>query len=291
VEERLMILVTHPTGNVGSALLPQLVEADAAVRALAHSPAIRRAIERHGAEAVDGDFDLPETLEAAMVGCDHLFLLSPVRPDQPAREKAAIDAAGRAGVGHVVALSVMGSDRSSSVPFGRWHAEIDDHLVASGLDYTILRPSAFMQVHLLPVETVKAQSRWYGMTGDGATAYVDAGDVAAAAAVTLTSTGHTGRTYELTGPEAISIPQAAAQLSEAIRRDVVYIDVPADQFRANLADAGMPDWLADALVALYTTIREGHAATVTNSIEELTGRRARSYREFVEDHKDRFATG
>ncbi len=283
-----MILVTDATGDVGSALLPALSRTGAAVRALAHSPASRGSVERHGVEAVDGDFDRPETLEAAMAGCDHVFLLSPVRPDQPGREKAAVDAAKRAGVRHVVALSATGSDHSSSMPFSRWHAEIDDHLVASGLDYTILRPSGLMQLHLLPVETAKAQGRWYGMTGDGAHGYIDAGDVAAAAAAVLTSAGHTGRTYELTGPEAMTMPQASAQLSEAIGREVVYVDVPADQFRASLVAAGLPDWLTDAIVALYTTIREGHAATVSNSVEELTGHPARSYRQVVEDHKDAF---
>ena len=283
-----MIFLTGATGTVGSSLLARLAEQGVSTRALAHSPAGREVIERSGVEAVDGDFDRPDTLEPAMAGCDHLFLLSPPHPDQPTREKAAIDAAKRAGVSHVVALSVMGADPASPVAFGRWHADIDEHLVGSGLGYTILRPAAFMQVHLLPVDTIRSEGRWYGMTGDGAAGYIDVDDVVAVAAEMLTGPGRAAATYELTGPAAISMPEAAAALSEVIGRSVDYVDVPSDQFRANLAGAGLPDWVADALVALYHVVRAGHAATVTNAVQELLGRSARSYRQFAEAHKDVF---
>jgi uncharacterized protein YbjT (DUF2867 family) len=127
------------------------------------------------------------------------------------------------------------------------------------------------------------------MTGDGASGFIDAADIAAVAAHVLTTDGHEGATYEVTGPESISMPQAAAQLSEVIGGDVRYVDVPADGFRANLAGAGLPDWLADSLVALYGAIRAGHAATVTNEVEKATGRPARPYRQFAENHRDAFA--
>ena len=281
-----MILITGATGTVGSALLRRLSDVGASARALVRSPASRGRVEGLGLEAVDGDFDEPDTLERAMHGCDHLFLLSPPNPVQPQREMAAIDAATRAGVGHIVAQSVMGTSHSSPVGFGRWHAEIDDHLVASGIDYTILRPSGFMQVHLLPVDTIKAQGKWYGMAGDGPSGYIDIEDIAAVAVEALTKPGHGAATYELTGPEALTMPQAAAQLSEVIGRDIAYVDLPAEQFRANLAQAGLPDWLSDALVAMYQATREGHGATVTNTVEEVTGKRPRSYRQFAEAHRE-----
>lgn len=246
-------------------------------------------MEGQDLEAVEGDFDRPADLEAAMEGCDRILLLSPPHPDQVTREKAAIDAAGRAGVGHVVALSVMGADHASRSDFGRWHAEIDDHLIASGIDYTVIRPAGYMHVHLLPVSTARAQGHWYSMTGDGPHGYIDADDVAAVAAEVLTTPGHAGRIYELTGPEAITMPQAAAQLAEVIGRDVAYIDLPAGEFRGNLERSGMPAWLAGAIVALYQSIREGHMATVTNFVEELTGRPGRAYRDFAEAHKGAFA--
>lgn len=283
-----LISVIGATGTVGSALLPLLVQRGAAVRALAHSEAGRGRIEALGVEAVDGDLDRPQTLDRAMEGCDRVFLVSPPHPHQVARECAAIDAAGRAGVDHMVAVSVMGAGADSPVAFARWHAEIDDHLQASGLSWTILRPSGFMQAHLLPVATVTTEGRWYGMTGDGVTAYVDVGDVAAVAASVLATPGHTGVVYELTGPAALSQPEAAAQLSDILGRPVAYVEVPAETFRANLTGGGLPDWLADDLVALYQTTRNGHAATVTNTVELVTGRPARTYRELVETRRGDF---
>jgi len=285
-----MIFVTGATGTVGSPLLARLAEREAPTRALAHSPAGRELIERCGVEAVDGDYDRPETLQAAMAGCERLFLLSPPHPAQPTREKAAIDAAQRAGVSHVVAVSVMGADPASPVAFGRWHADIDEHLISSGLGYTILRPAGFMQVHLLPVHTIKGRGRWYGMTGDGAAAWIDARDIAEVAAEALTGPPRAAAVYDLTGPAAISIPEAATVVSEVIGRSVDYVDVPPDQFRAGMVGAGVPELIADAIVSLYRAVRAGHVATVTDTVQQVIGRPAASYRQFVEAHKEALAS-
>lgn len=283
-----MILITGPTGTIGSALLPMLVRDGVPVRGLAHSETSRATIEAHGAEAVAGDLDEPASLEQAMAGCDHVFLVSPADPRQAQREKRVIDLARRLGVAHVVALSVMGAYASADGGSARWHGEIDEHLSASGVDFTILKRAGLMQTHLLPVDTVVREGVWYGMCGDGVAGFVDARDVAAVAAHVLTTPGHTGATYEVTGPAPISMPQAASQLAQVIGREVRYVDLPADQFRAHLLQAGLPDWRADSRIALYRRIREGHAATVTNEVEKATGSAARSYRQFAEDHKDAF---
>lgn len=284
-----MICVTGATGTIGSALVARLGERGAQVRAVGHSPAGQAQLAGTQVEVVEGDFDAPETLAAAMAGCDHVFLLSPPHPDQPTREVAALDAARAAGVSHVVALSIMGADRSSPVTLARSHAEIDEHLVGSGLGYTILRPAGFMQTHLWPVATVRTQGRWYGMTGDGAAGFIDAEDIAAVAAEVLTNPGHEGTICELTGPAAISMPQAAATLTDIVGRPVTYVDVSAEEFAAQLVGAGLPDSVIADLVVQYSAIRAGHAATVTNWVEQITGRPARSYREFAQVHADDFA--
>ena len=283
-----MLVLTGATGTVGSALMARLSQDGVRARALAHTPGGRSAIEGRGHEAVDGDLDDAEGLVSAFEGCDRLFLLSPAHPDQARREKAAIDAARRAGVSRVVALSVMGADVGSGSAFGRWHAEVDEHLAHSGLDHTILRATGFMQTHLWPVPAVRGDGHWYGMTGDGAAAFVDAHDVAAAAAGALTADTVDRSVVELTGPAAISMPQAAAQLSETIGRPVSYVDVPAEGYRSTLGGAGVPDWMADSVVATYQQIRAGHAATVTDGVQRLSGRPARSYREFAEEHRGDF---
>lgn len=274
-----MIFLTGSTGLVGSRLLPRLVERDVDVRCLVHSsrPA---GVDGAPVELVEGDFDDPGSYAAAMDGCDALFLLTPPHPDQVAREVALVDAARAAGVRHVVAVSVVGADVRSPVSFARWHGEVDDHLVGSGLGFTILRPAGFMQIHLSP-PTAASEGRWYGMTGDGAHAFVDADDVAAVAAVALTATDRESTVDELTGPAAITMPEAAAALGRSLGREVTYVDLPPDQLKGAMLSNGVPDFVVDGIVGLYGAIRAGHAATTSHAVEQLLGRAPHSYAEVL----------
>lgn len=286
-----MIVITGATGTVGSTLMRLLSAQGVAARAVAHSASGTAAIESHGLQPVSGDLDEPESLRSAFEDCDRLFLLSPPHPSQAQREKSAIDVARRSGVTHVVAVSVTGANAASDSAFARWHAEVDDHLLGSGLGYTILRPAGFMQVHLWPVPSVTAEGRWYGMTGDGAAGFIDAEDVAACAAAALTGAGEGAGSSvrELTGPAAISLPQAAAELAAAIGRPVTYVDVPEEDYLSMLDRVGVPRQVAESIVAMYRAIRAGHATTVTDEVERLTGRPARSFRDFAEAHRSDFA--
>jgi uncharacterized protein YbjT (DUF2867 family) len=283
-----VILVTGATGNTGSKVVRLLAEAGAPARALVRSPEKAASIQRLGLETVEtvlGDFDQPDTLDAAMAGCDHLFLLSPPSPHQAEQERNAIDAAKRAGVGHVVALSVLGSSPDASVPFRRWHGEIDRHLVESGLPHTLLMPSGFMQNFLASAQTVAEQGALYGMTGDSRTSYIDIRDVAAVAARVLTSPGHERKGYALTGPEALSGDEVAERLSAATGRQVRSVDVGPDAYRRVLAGAGLPGWLVDRLIELNIMMAAGHAAGVTDEVAGLTGRQPRTFAQFAAEHR------
>jgi len=286
--EESVILVTGATGNTGSELVRLLAEAGAPVRALVRSPEKAASIKRLGLETALGDFEQPDTLDAAMAGCDHLFLLSPPNPHQPEQERNAIDAAKRAGVGHVVALSVLGSSPDASVPFPRWHGEIDRHLAESGLPHTLLLPSGFMQNFLASAQTVAEQGALYGMTGEVRTSYIDIRDVAAVAARVLTSPGHERKAYALTGPEALSGAEVAERLSAATGRQVRYVDVPPDPYRRALAGAGLPGWLVDRLIQLNTMMAAGHAAGVTDEVATLLGRQPRTFAQFAAEHRAAF---
>src|SRR5918999_147769 len=212
-----MILVTGATGHVGSELVRLLAEQGAPARALVHSPDKAAPIQRLGLETALGDYEQPDTLDVAMKGCDQLFLLSPPPPRQPQQEQHVIDAARRAGVGHVVKQSVPWASADAPVVFSRWHGQIEQHLAQSGLAYTLLRPSSFMQNFLMSAPQVADQGALYGMFGEGRVAFIDARDIAAVAAELLTSPGHQGASYTLTGPEALSAAEVAERLAAAPR--------------------------------------------------------------------------
>jgi uncharacterized protein YbjT (DUF2867 family) len=283
-----MILVAGATGHVGSELVRLLADQGTPARALVHSPDKAAPIQRLGLETAVGDYEQPDTLDAAMKGCDQLFLLSPPTPRQPQQEQHVIDAARRAGVEHVVKQSVPWAGPDAPLVFSRWHGQVEQHLAQSGLAYTLLRPSSFMQNFLMSAQQVADQGILYGMTGEGRVAFIDTRDIAAVAAELLTNPGHQGTSYTLTGPEALSAAEVAERLSAATGRQVRYVDVGADGFRQALAGAGMPGWLVDGVVEGNTMLAAGHGATVTDEVARLTGRPPRTFAQFAADHQGAF---
>ena len=283
-----MILVTGATGHVGSELVRLLAEQGAPARALVHSADKAAPIRHLGLETALGDYEQPDTLDVAMKGCDQLFLLSPPTPRQPQQEQHVIDAARRAGLDHVVKQSVPWAGPDAPLVFCRWHGQVEQHLAQSGLAYTLLRPSSFMQNFLMSAQQVADQGVLYGMFGEGRVAFIDARDIAAAAAELLTNPGHQGASYTLTGPEALSAAEVAERLSAATGRQVRSVDLGPDGYRQALAGAGMPGWLVDGAVESNTMLAAGHAATVTNEVARLTGRPPRTFAQFAADHQAAF---
>jgi uncharacterized protein YbjT (DUF2867 family) len=283
-----MILVTGATGHIGSELVRLLADQGAPARALVHSPDKAAPIQHLGLETALGDYEQPDTLDAAMKGCDQLFLLSPPSPRQPQQEQHVIDAARRAGLDHVVKQSVPWAGPDAPVVFCRWHGQVEQHLAQSGLAYTLLRPSSFMQNFLMSAQQVADQGVLYGMFGEGRVAFIDARDIAAAAAELLTNPGHQGASYTLTGPEALSAAEVAERLSAATGRQVRSVDLGPDGYRQALAGAGMPGWLVDGVVEGNTMLAAGHAATVTDEVARLTGRPPRTFAQFAADHRVAF---
>jgi uncharacterized protein YbjT (DUF2867 family) len=283
-----MILVTGATGHIGSELVRLLADQGAPARALVHSPDKAAPIQRLGLETALGDYEQPDTLDVAMKGCDQLFLLSPPTPRQPQQEQHVIDAARRAGVEHVLKQSVPWAGPDAPLVFCRWHGQVEQHLAQSGLAYTLLRPSSFMQNFLMSAQQVADQGVLYGMFGEGRVAFIDARDIAAVAAELLTNPGHQGASYTLTGPEALSAAEVAERLSAATGRQVRSVDLGPDGYRQALAGAGMPGWLVDGVVESNTMLAAGHAAMVTNEVARLTGRPPRTFARFAADHQAAF---
>lgn len=275
-----MILVVGANGTVGSRLVRRLVEGGHPVRALVRD--VPRAVQHGPAVAIaEGDLAWPGTLGPALAGVDRVFL---VTNGPAAVEKAAIDAARAAGVAHVVKLSSMGFGPSrDALAIGNWHREVEDHLAASRLPWTVLRAGGFSTNALGWGRSIRERDAVFAPAGDGKVAVVDPDDLAGAAAAVLAAPvdRHAGARYELTGPEALGFAEQVAILAEALGRPLRFVDVPPGAARDEMLRTGMPAALVEPMLEVMAAIRAGGAATVTPTAAQLLGRPARTFAHWV----------
>ncbi|WP_231645006.1 SDR family oxidoreductase [Sciscionella sediminilitoris] len=276
------VLVTGATGTVGSALVPALRARGVTVRAMTRDA--DRGIP--GVRNVIADLRDPESVAAALDGVDAVFLNSPSAPDAAALQMRFADLAQQAGVGRLVLLSQYAARADSPVRFLRWHAEVEAHLAGIGLDHTVLRPNLYLQALLGFAGTIAAG--WFAAPiGKAAVSAIDTRDIAESAAAVLTTPGHSGHTYTLTGPSAVTHDQIAAALSAETGRDITFHDAPAEQFAAALAGV-LPAWQIEGLVEDYAHYARGEAGEVDTAVPELTGHPARDVTEFARDYANAF---
>ncbi|POM24313.1 NAD(P)H azoreductase [Actinomadura rubteroloni] len=277
-----MILVTGATGSIGRHLVRRLTADGTPFRALVRDPARGDDL---GCAHVTGDFDLPETLPPALDGVEQMFLNAggavPADGEQPMvrQQKAMIDAARRAGVRRIVKVSVLGAREGGRLAQGA-HWEIERHLAASGIPAAVLRPGGFMQNFRTGAGAFTADGDLLGAYGDGRVAYVDCRDIADCAAALLHDPSRTG-TFVLTGPEALTHDEIAAELSRAQGRTVRYVDLPPDEFAATLTRQGLPAAFAADVAALFAEVAAGSQDTVTGTVRDLTGRPPRDFASFL----------
>ncbi|HLJ56188.1 MAG TPA: NAD(P)H-binding protein, partial [Chthonomonadaceae bacterium] len=194
-----MILVLNSGGNVGSALVKELRLRGAEFTAAFRSVEDVRAAEAAGMRAVVADMEAPDTLRSAMASADHVFVVGPPSPKLQAMEANVVDAATAAGVDHLVKLSVWGAEEGRFI-FSKPHQASERRIIGSGLPYTFLRPTGFMQNMLANAATIKSQGAFYMPAGEARVAEIDVRDIARVAAAALTEPGHVGKAYDLTGP-------------------------------------------------------------------------------------------
>jgi uncharacterized protein YbjT (DUF2867 family) len=281
-EEADMILVTGATGLNGSELVRRLSARGLAVRALVRNPAKAAGLAALPKfEIVDGDMARPQTLAAALRGVDRAMLISSSAPDMVEVQSNFIAAAKRSGVKHIVKLSGIMPELDSAFRFARMHGEIEQRLEASGIAFTHLRSGEFMPAYFRQVPSIVAKGALFLPMENQRIASIDIGDLAEVAADVLTGTGHEGKIYPLTGPEALSMAEVADRLSAATGKKIQYINVaPEDAKKAQLA-AGVPPYMADALAELFAERRKGKEANVSPVIATVFGRRATRFDEFA----------
>jgi uncharacterized protein YbjT (DUF2867 family) len=279
-----VILVTAATGTVGRAVFQSLAGAGVSARAGVRNPQAFLAAHP-SADAVALDFDQLETFGPALQGASAVFLLTPLHEQMPAWVGNLVAAAEEAGVRRIVRLSAMGADWQPAITLGRVHRAAERAIEQSGLDYTILRPNAFMQNYVNHFgATIRADGAFYLPQGGGRVSVIDVRDIAAVATRVLVGCEHEGKTYELTGGEALSNYDIAAILSETLGRPIRYVDVAEQVADAALARQGMSPWQSRVIMELYAVSRADVAATVSTHVRELLGRPPTGIRRFVADH-------
>jgi uncharacterized protein YbjT (DUF2867 family) len=243
-----------------------------------------------GLEIVVGPFDDQTVLDEALDDVELAFLALGSSPLQVQLEKGFIDAAAGANLPQLVKLSTADARHESLVPVGRWHAEIEDHLHASGVPHTLLQPSSF-SINLLAAAapSISHGDRWFGSAPTGHSALVDTRDVSEAAAVVIRQPNLYNATYVLTGPQALSNPEIAEIFSRVLGREVSYVPVDDDTVRKGIAGAGLPDLVADIAVGINQSVEAGAQETVTDDLEQVLGRAPRTVEQFISDHRAAFS--
>jgi uncharacterized protein YbjT (DUF2867 family) len=283
-----VILITGATGKVGCDVVERLVADGHPVRALVRDPEKAAGKLPRAVELSRGDLADAESIEEALAGVEKMFLLAPVDERMLEMEAHATAAAKTAGVRHLVKLSAIGADAASNRMFYSVHGKSEQTIRQSGVRFTFLRPNFFMQNLLASAGTIKSQGAIYQPAGDSSASYIDTADIATVAANLLTTAGHEGKTYPLTGPQSLTYHEVADIVARVIGRPVKYVDVPRDAAKQSMLGAGMPEWLAEAISQLMDACREGGMAAVSPDMQSILGRPARTLEQFISDNRAAF---
>ena len=275
-----MILVTGATGKTGRELVRLLASHGTRFRVLARSAEKARSRLGNEVEIIEGDLERADSLEPAMRGVERVFLLSSPDPGAPALQKNALEAAKKTGVSYVVKMSAVEASPTSKSRFLRIHGEMDAALAKSGLTYTCLRPHSFMQNTLGFAPLISTQSQFF-TPPSAAVPVVDVRDIAAVACSVLLENGHEGKTYTITGPEALTYSQMGEKIGKAIGKPVRHVEVPPEAARAGMLGAGMPEWIVDGLLELYAHLG---GQTPTRVTEQIAGKEPITFDDFARDH-------
>lgn len=278
-----MILITGATGTSGRPIVNALLERGERVRVLARDPEKAAKLLGDDVEIVRGDFSDVGSLEAAMEGVERAMLIINSVPNLVELEANFIDAAKRSDVGHVVKFSVDLADENSDMRFMRLHATSEAKLKGSGLAWTMLHPTFFLQNILGYAAMVKAGAL-YMPTGNGKAPFVDTRDIAAVAAAALTERGHEGKTYVITGPRSVSLADIAKALGDAIGREVKHVDVPPEAAKQSLVQAGVPEWSADGINELNAALKAGRFDHLSSAVRDVGKKEPITLEQFVREH-------
>lgn len=281
-----MILIIGAGGTVGTALVEELKGSDQKMRLAFRSKG--KAEQAAGYDVVTLDYTQPETLQPAFDGVGTVFLIGTGVVGQAEGEINVVNAAKAAGVKKIVKLSVWGAE-AERYALARLHRRVERAIEASGLDWAFLRPNSFMQNFILDAASISAEGVFYLPADEAKINHIDVRDIARVAAKVLTTPGHEGKAYNLSGPKAISYAEAAGILSDVLGKKVSYVAVPDDVAKSAMISGGVPELFADYVIELNQFFREGMAEGVSSAVKDVTGHDPITFKQFARDYMEAFA--
>jgi uncharacterized protein YbjT (DUF2867 family) len=279
------LLFLGAPGLIGNHVIPAFAETGVPV--LAGS---RRGLSVGSARGVAVDMRDRESLARAMRGIATVALVIPDVVDMEAIGLNVVSAAQAAGVNRLLWFSSFGAKPKNQARFSRRHPVIDEAVRASGIPYAILRPNFFMQdFAAFYADTIRTTGTIFLPLGDARVSHLDLRDLAEAAVAVLKDDRQLNRTFDLSGPEALHTSEVAQQIGSVTGRPIRYQSITAAAMEARLRGAGMDPWFAAGLAELYAWVRDsGLASEVTDTKEQLLGRKPTSFRQFAVDYRSAF---
>jgi len=282
-----MILVTGATGTTGHHVVEQLTKKGEQVRALVRNPEKARQLENPNIEIAKGDFDDKESLEKALIGIKCAYLVTPTTTKRVSQEANFLETAGKARVKHIVRLSILGAEPHSPSQLLRRHSEADQQLKRSGIPYTLLKPSYFMQNLFWYADTIKKEGVFHAsLPAKTRHSHIDARDIAVVAVAALTENGHENQVLRLTGPEALTYDEMMSILSDLLDKPLRYDPSP-QNYAKSLEGWGLD---IDEVLELDRVIAQGFGdgEAITNTVADVTGKEPYSFERFVKDYLSAF---
>lgn len=283
-----MILVTGATGPVGSQVVAQLVAAGEQVRALTRDPKKARLPEE--VELVEGDLGDSDSLKPALEGVERACVILPTfgAPETRTFDRNLLRAAEGGELRHLVRLSVIATQDEGAVdPHTSFHRDGEQAVRDSGVPWTFLRPGQFMTNALSWAESIKSEGLVREPYAHIKQAPIDPEDIAATAVAVLRSSGHEGQAYPLSGPEALSIEDQVAVVARVLDREIKVVNVPPDVAKAEWLNQGYPEGMVTGIMR-HMADESGVHGQVHRTVEELTGRPATTFEQWVRKNVDAY---
>ncbi len=275
--------ITGSTGQLGGRIANRLAALGQHQRLLVRNPA--RAPQLPGAEIAQASYEDKPSMRAALNGVQMLLLVSGYERGRLEQHYSAIDAAVAAGVERIVYTSFLSAAPQATFTHAREHYLTEQRIRSAGLRYTFLRPSFYLDK---APGWISSEGFIRGPAGNGTIAWVSRDDLADVAVAVLTSPGHEGASYDITGPHALTLTEAAEQFSRITGLPASYQPETLEEARASRARYNPSEWELDAWVSTYVAIATGEMSVVSHTVQALTGHAPQSFVDYIQQHPESY---